>query len=310
MGARTVTPAGRTDKAKQNRLAAVRARGAPSLKVEGARLVGLRTFTPAELQRNVVFIDESYQRFEVRLLVNQLIGVLQAGGDVPEPIAVATRANDTFAVIDGQQRYWAHWNCGAPLKALVYDCGGSIDVERAMFAVMNNTVKPHANVRAKSWPGPSGRTLYFLDHGEESPIRGEVGWGSGPSYRYPASMLAQCIYVALTSTEYRGGRIEDTMRMLDTAIENDSGKVHRYSVGVTLLLKAVFGEGESPKSLYCAALASAAGFRWQGKRACALPEGRVIGSLKRMNWEAYLPKGHARSAAALRAEILRRWKDE
>lgn len=256
-----------------------------------------------------LLIDERYQRAENRTHVNQMVATLNAGGMIPDPIKVVVRHDGAYFIVDGQQRWWAHWVAQKPIAAQLYHLDSGVDalsVERAMFTAFNNFVRPSASVRVSSWPGPSGNLMRYLNEAEESPIRTEVGFLGG-STRYPSASLLKGVLAALGS--YPRGRVEELLGSLDLVIRNcrDYDDIKRRAVLYAAVLKSVFENRQRINWLVARALGMVCGKKWRGRDPYT-PSAAEGHRLAQANWDAYAPHAREEIIAILMAEIEKRWK--
>src|SRR5207247_7921151 len=110
------------------------------------------------------------------------------GGVIPEPILVSERPDGSRYVVDGQQRWLAHFDAQKPIKAIVIKVP-SVAVEAKLFQVANNATRLSAAHVIRSWPGPAGFTFQRLDvHGA---LAGQLGWVAGGSKAgFPVTAVA------------------------------------------------------------------------------------------------------------------------
>ena len=147
--------------------------------VRGVRALGSVVVSVDELDE--LNIDDDYQRREIRREVNELIAALKAGGIIPDPISLAIRKDGTRWIVDGQQRYWAYWNCELPLQAQLYEVD-DIDAERGLFSVLNRQVRLNTHTRVMAWPGSGGGTMRWLNVSPHSTLRTEITQAGGGKY--------------------------------------------------------------------------------------------------------------------------------
>src|SRR5574341_689725 len=123
--------AAKAEVARKGRLTVVGRSTATTQLVKGVRSLGTRIFQPNELHELRV-AEDSYQRGEVRTTVNEVLAVLQQGGIIPDAIHVAQRTDGTMWVVDGGQRYRAHYLAEKPIMAQLWAVD-SEEQERQLF---------------------------------------------------------------------------------------------------------------------------------------------------------------------------------
>lgn len=100
--------------------------------------------------------DQGYQRGEIKPWVCDLADALRRGGQCP-PIDVVKRAwesGNTLWIVDGQQRYLAHWDANKPLTANVYVVESRAE-EIALFVVLNDRKRVSSSLAVVNHNGPS-----------------------------------------------------------------------------------------------------------------------------------------------------------
>lgn len=298
-------------KAKRTRIAAVKARRLDITTVKLKQPPQLVMVAVNQLDQ--LKIDHTYQRPENRLMVNQLVAVLEAGGKIADPVTVAVRPDGTKWIVDGQQRWAAHYLSEKPLPALLYHVE-AVDDEKRLFSILNTNVRPHPNVRIRAWTGPSADLLTYLQESPESPVRQGIGFGAGGGYIFPASVLVNgLIALFVGSAGNQGsGSAEGLMRTLDVQVRDIGPKIARkLAQFYTLLCKQVFGDTRILR-LNAVALALAAHQRWMKARRDGetppMPDKGGLHRLKIMNWENWAPDQRRQWLPLLRDEILKRWK--
>lgn len=277
-------------------------------------------FDPPDHRR--LNIDESYQRMQIRLHVNQMISILESGGEIPEPIAVARRPGGTLWIVDGQQRYWAHWHAQKPLRALIYDVQ-TLDQERQLFIVMNKTKAVSPGWKVRAWPGPSRELLLWMANGEDSPYQGRIVFGEGGGRQTAhddnvmrpvvASIIVKGLGCALTDGKTfhsATDRIETTMEKIDRLIRTERERTYKVAKMYGVLLNNTFGN-RRPGRIEAIALGFAAAQRWAGLRvsdAWPLPTNRENQKLAEFPWVKYAPSSQAQWIPVLVPALLRVWK--
>lgn len=293
----------RKDTKRAERVARATRTKAPLTVGEGAKFVGLRTIKPAELK--LIGIDEHYQRAEIKDHVNQIIAALERGGQVIDPITLAQRKDGSLWVVDGQQRYWAHWHLSREIQAIVYEVDG-IDSERRMFSVLNSHRRPNAGVRIRAWVGPAGDLIRWLHESSESPIRSEVSFTGGG--RYPATTMMRGMLAVLGGYGAGGGNAEDMLRTLDILVRDASPAIARKAAQFYVLgLRQIFGDGNVALALPSIAIGIVCHEHWKAGWKIENISKRAISTLSRVRWERYAPTGGGQWLDNLKTLVLKQW---
>lgn len=277
------------------------------LVVTGVTYIENRVFKANEL--DLLNIDTEYQRHEIRAHVNNLIATIEAGGLIPDPISVARRKDGSFWIVDGQQRYWAHWHCEKPIRAEVYAVD-DINGERQLFSVLNSQVRPNVNIRAMAWAGSGGGTLRWMNQSDASPLRGEL---QGRKYR--AGVIARGLLAALGGGPEGGAtasnKIEKVMQTLDHAVERSPTRVLKVAEQYSLVLRDLFDEHSRPvRTVQAISIGLLCYAHWKDvplRNAWERPTGRSLNNIRRLNWDNAAPSNALRWAPAIAGELLRRW---
>lgn len=257
----------------------------PLIKVgKGVKFVGTRTISTAQFKR--LSVDESYQRVRVNEMVNSIIHALTSGGQVPDPVAVAVRPDDTWWLVDGQQRFYAHLETDTPMLANFYEVE-DIDAERSLFIALNRraSIRPHVTV--KSWAGVSAQLIREANEDEESPLKDKINFGSNASRVLDASVLAKGLLTATTNL-WSQGQIERVLSRADSALKDNEAAMARAKTYLKLVGQ-VWGRDERTgrkRLLPVLALAMVAYRRWTAKGYATLPSTAVLNKLRRANWES------------------------
>lgn len=276
----------------------------PVIIQQARRQTKVTILAPEEL--GTLKVDPTYQRTENRELVNLLIAVLEAGGTVPDPITVAVRPNGDRYVVDGQQRWTAHYLTQRPLAAVLFEVD-TIAEERRLFSVLNTYKRPNPNIRIKAWSGPSQALVNYLQESPQSPIMGELAFLDGGATKYPASSIVRGVAWALGAAKLPGNT-ESMLRMLDRLYIANPDRAKRVAVAFCALVRQVF---EANKALTVAtqALGAAAAVRWPLGSALVQPSKQELYNLRRLHWHVPAASG-AMMLPMLKGEVLRRWKGD
>lgn len=279
----------------------------PTLVGKGLRRATEVTIIPAS-DLDTLKIDSKYQRPENRELVNQLLAVLEAGGMIPDPITVAVRPDKSRFIVDGQQRWAAHYLALKPIAAVLYYVD-TIDEERRLFSVLNTYRRPSPSIRMRAWTGASARLIQWVTESPGSPLLGEVSFSSGVGgqTRHAAPTVLRGIGAALGVTMRSGASsaTEEYMRALDRVYVADEKRAIRVAQAFLSLAKRVF-EGGRWQSTPILALGGACAIRWENG-VCAPPSKKALYNLRRMNWTNPPISERNRWLPVLQADVLKRW---
>ena len=297
----------RMDAKRKERITKVKAKNPnPILVGRGLKRATEVTVIPAS-ELDTLHIDPQYQRAENRDLVNQLLAVLEAGGMVPDPITIAVRPDKSRYIVDGQQRWAAHYLAMKPIAAVLYFVD-SIEEERRLFSVLNTYRRPSPAVRMRAWTGPSAELVQFIVGSPASPLLGELSFAtSGGASKHTAPTVLRGVGAAL-GMAMRGGSqsaTEDFMRGLDRVYVADKKRAIRVTLAFLSLAKQIFQTGRW-QSTPVLALGMAAAERWENGT-CAPPSKAALYNLRRLNWTNPSAAEQGRWLPVLKADVLRRW---
>jgi hypothetical protein len=270
------------------------------------KYLSARTFSATELRSDILGIDERYQRAELKPKVHELIAILEKDGSVPDPIWVAKRPDGTLWIVDGQQRYWAHWHVGKALRARIHAVE-SWETERQIFHILNDRKTIDAAHRALTWPGSGGDIVRWMQTNNRSALAGALG--ERTHSRVPASTIAKTILVALTGTD-SGWPIAGVMKKLDVTVGNNPKRAQRTAELLAAIIAGVFRDKKVP-ALAARAIGRACWDVWHEKRlnqAWPTPSQAEISKLRRVNWRALTPGQDHRYLPVVIEEIRNRWK--
>ncbi|KKL59407.1 hypothetical protein LCGC14_2215660 [marine sediment metagenome] len=289
-----------------NRVARLaRASSTPSLILLPDDLVIGKEITIPAAKLNTLGIDERYQRIEIHAWVNDLISVIQNGGVIPAPIWVAERPDGTRWIVDGQQRYWAHWHCGAPIRARLFEVA-EIETEKALFHIANRNKHVGANIRVKGWPGPAGDLILWMNTHHESALRNRIAFDTGG--RFPAGTIARCMASLLVGPSNMS-RMDDILARLDTAVTKNLAWAEKAAKMFAVLLCKTFPNERIP-SLPSRALALICYDRWKNLRisdAWPMPGPSQVKRMCQIKWTEYAPDSKSRWLPLLKTAIAQRW---
>ncbi len=259
----------------------------------------LVTIPAAELCK--LKVDERYQRWEIRSLVNTIIHVLLNGGTVPALPVIAERPNGDWYIVDGQQRYWAYYQCKLPMRVMLYKIP-DWTTEAELFHVLNTNVDIRPEVTVKGWVGPAGDLIRGLNK-PDSPYYNHINFGQSSSAVYSATILAKALLAVVTGAAR--GEIKQAMGRADTAL--NSAEARARAVMFFKLFALVFQpNGARVKYLPAVALARVAYRRWE-HGSPSLPEPRVYTGISKINWTAKAPTFAHQFLDLLEKAIERKW---
>lgn len=251
-------------------------------------------------------IDESYQRLRITSEVNALIKVLRNGGQIADPVDVAERPDGSWYIVDGQQRFWAHWDCEAPMRANVHKVD-SIESETNLFLSLNQRTRVLPRVIARGWPGPAGDFLRWASSSPKSPVNALVDMGSSSHLPLDATTIVKGALAVTTGLTPNGDMSTRILPRLDVALRQDG--MRAWSEDFLKLVAAVFDMNTNAgrvRVLPVIALARVANRRFIEAGRPTFP--RSCAMLRRVNWDTIVPTHAARFLGMVETEIERRWK--
>lgn len=271
--------------------------------VEPGRLI---TIQPSHF--GTVDVDRRYQRDKITEEINDLIYVLQNGGDVPDPITVVRRTyrengdlSGKLWIIDGQQRFMAHMECGVSIRAMCHDVE-SLEAEKAFFLAMNSRRVVGANTFVNSWPGAVADIIRHASDTPGHPLYRRVMWRGSGGDAIGAAVLVRGIVAAATS-QVAGGRIDHMLNMAETAVREPRSRLK--AEGFLAVCGHVFPTGYAP-ILAVSALARVCAERWAVR--IETPSAAVLSRLRRINWRVEVPSYAERFRPVLEARIKKLWR--
>lgn len=259
------------------------------------------TVQPKDFKKIVI---PSWQRPEIKEEVNTLIHVLKAGGTIPDPVKLVrcakgwkgVYADDALLDVDGQQRFWAYWNCELPMPAAIYDVDSEEEAKK-LYDIFNT----HKQRSPENAVGASTRDiakiLHELAQKPTSPYYGTVNFGRHRNAPYSSSVLVRGMTCAATGI-LPTGSIGGVLARGDFAIQNEDGRrrAEAFLQIFPLVFPVKFGR---PRYLVVMALGRVAYRRWQEK--VTLPGPQVYERLKKVKWEGLLPRQGQDTALFLQA---------
>lgn len=252
-------------------------------------------------------VDESYQRYEIKTKVNELIAILMSGGFVHDPAVISVRSDGSWYVVEGQQRVWAHYECKRPMRVRLVRCR-NYNVERDLYLILNNKHRLTVSNTAKAWTGRSGEILRMLNESKDSALRGEIRFDT--SGWIPASTVLLAFGHAMRGTLHATAGAQQVHGQLDRAIEEDPARAHKTAIMLAALLMGVFKPG-TPYQLHVRALATVAHEHWCSLApddAWELPTQYQLRRLRSFRWDRIAPSHAVCWLPHLKEAILDRWK--
>lgn len=257
---------------------------------------------------------ERYQRIRVRDEVNTLIHVLNGGGIIPDPVTLARRPDGTLWVVDGQQRFWAHYETETPMRALIYEVP-NIEAERTLFIVLNSTMPVNPNVKVHAWPGPVATLLRTVNDDKDHPMFGHINFGQHGARTFSAAPLMKAL-LAVMSPIAPSMPINDLLRRIDATWTASADARERGRAFLLMAHKVFAREGTTnpggtsqrggARSLPMVALASVARERWNGD--VVFPAERTIDAIRRINWDTLVPTSGSRFLPVIKGAIEAKWR--
>jgi hypothetical protein len=272
----------------------------PSVKVRGMHRLGVKDLM--ELR-----VDTSYQRDEVTQEVNDLIVVLKRGGVIPDPISVAERRYGDHGryIVDGQQRWWAHVDCGVPIHAVLYEVQ-TYDDEVRLFHALNTQTRVTPETRLRSLPGAAGDTIRRLN--TEGPLKGHVKFTAGSNSIVGAMILLRSLTALISNTKGIGGvdRVAPTFDRYYKMAPKIAGRmIDQYAE----LAARIFVEPRKRmRSVPGVALARIGYAAWTADPAnMPMPSDRQVRRLQALDWDGLTPSSAAKWQPTVIAAIQEIW---
>lgn len=284
--------------------------GAPLIIVpSGVRYTGTRLINQGSFKK--LGIDERYQRVRLTEMVNSIIHALRAGGSVPDPVTVAIRPDDTWWLVDGQQRFYAHLECDVPMLTAFYEVS-DFEAERALFIALNRKIAVNANTMVKSWPGPTAAMVREANDKEGGPLYARVNLGNLAQRTFDASVVAKGVLVVATGI-MPSGPIERILTRSDAGLKTNQSATERAEAFLKLI-GAIWSDeklrtGNRVRLLPMIALGLVAYRRWTGKSPTQ-PNGASLRRLKIANWDTVATVHARRFLPVFERFIESRWKEE
>lgn len=283
---KTGTDRAKSDKPKRHlmdslplRDAARKKRLTVGVNLQGVGAPRLTIFPYESLEKSRLIIDETYQRSRLAPWVNTLANLIAEGAEVPDPITVAQRQDGTLAIIDGQQRFWAHLEAKKPIKALVYTVD-SHETERAFFLVMNNTRGVSPTYQINAWVGPS---IEILRHANEDPrhtLFGRIGFAGDRAVPFQSNILCRGILRLFGITSSMP--VQPMMERIDLELKHPEMKQKLESY--LSLLGTIFNSRERVPLLVILGLGRVCYELWPSANDIHFPTPRAMNNMRATNW--------------------------
>ena len=271
---------------------------------EGVRFEGVRTVNQGSFKR--IGIEERYQRVKLTAFVNELIHVLKAGGKVLDPVSVAVRPDDTWWLVDGQQRFYAHLECDLPMLAAFYRVA-DFEAERTLFIALNRKVSVNAATMVKAWAGPSAAAVREAHDKPGGPLEGRVNFGRHAGRTFDASIVIKGMLGASAGL-FGNGAIERLLTRTDAAMQTNQAAAERAEAFLRLIAQ-VF-PGPRARVLPIIALGMVAYRRWTAGGHPTMPDGMALRRLRQTNWDAIAQVHARRFFPVFEQWIEARWRKE
>lgn len=285
------------------------ARTARLIPAELAARRSFKRFTGDELKN--LKIDERYQRWRIAGSVGWLVGVIESGGHITDPILVARRKDGTYWIIDGQQRWWAAYHTNTGLDAQVFK-DTTLEEERLLFTIYNSQTHVTGGFRIHGSAGPSGEMMRKLATDKGSPLNGLMGWEPN-SQPYPASLVFRAFAAGMLGSKGSRSAIDQLLGRLDIEIQDGKKlRAEKMLLMIAAVIRQVFSEEDKAKirSLPATALGLSCNRHWEklGVRdAWPTPSAKQCARIRNLNWLILAPDQKFIRVPGLVESILHIW---
>ena len=288
--------------------------------VHGVLLRGERDIPVDQLKS--IGIDERYQRMRITNKVNSLIVVIKSGGLIPDPVSLVERPDGTLWIVNGQQRYWAHYDTDSPMRARIYAIDPeysalALDIERRLFSALNNSRAQTTGTTIKAHAGLSAEILRQLNEDPNSTIYQRVLFESRGGTRkneLSAASLIRGMLLSAAGARPSGSLMERVLPRADLEMAKPDARcrVDAYLRLVGLVFPPLDdGRGLAP-ALAIRALGSICYQKWKTislRGAAPLPDHRVVNRLRRIKWKRIAESVAERFMPLYEDAILKIWKE-
>lgn len=273
------------------------------LVVQGISLGRLITVRPNQFSK--LDVDPSYQRGETAMVAD-LIRVLQAGGQVLDPVSLCRRTwgdTDKMWIVDGYQRVCAFQQLQTAFQAILYD-SDSLDAEKKFFVSLNSRKAVSADLIVKSWVGASGDLIRAANDNPSHPIFGLVHMQQGSNRaKIGGTVLARGLLAAATGME-PSGPAQKVLARLDHALADRGNRARAEHM--LRMIPMVFTE-KSPSVFVVTALAHVAFDRWKGGDVF-MPKTSVLDRIRVIRWDQEVPALTKKYQPVLAELVKRAWR--
>lgn len=251
-------------------------------------------------------VDEQYQRLRIGDEVNALISVIRAGGAIPDPVDISERPDGSWWIVDGQQRFWAHFETKTPLRAHIHKVD-SIVAEVNLFIALNSRRKLGSKAVLKGWPGPAGELVRRLNISDKSPLKGMIDNANNSKLPLDSITIVKGVLAALTGMYPSGDTATFLLPRVDSALRQTGAAA--WADAFAQLVGAVFG-GKAGQGrvrvLPVIALGRVAYRKYTAAGRPVFPSSCV--RMRAVNWDTLVPT-HARQYLPLIEEKIEKlWK--
>lgn len=260
---------------------------------------------PKEFDRLNIDV-EAYQRSKILPEVNSLVHVLLSGGEIPDPIDVAERPDGSWWIVDGQQRFYAHFEAAKPLRALIHKVV-DVNAEARLFVALNSRRKLGPRTLVKGWPGVTGDFVRRMNTSEKSPMKGMIDLTHNSKLPLDATTLVKGI-LALTTGGYKTGDMATVVLPRTDAALSVPGMT-AWAEEFVRLVAGVFGMQPNAgrvRYLPVIALALVAHKKWSAAGRPAFP--KSLTRLQKVNWDTIVPTHAQQFLPLLMDKIEAKWK--
>jgi hypothetical protein len=258
-------------------------------------------------------IDERYQRLRITTQVNTLIHVLKAGGLIPNPIAVVRRDDESLWIVDGQQRFWAHFDTGTPLYAKVFTVNADVEdklgAERRLFAALNNVVRQSPASMLKAYPGTVAEMLRTRNDTMTDPLYRRVQLETSERGGIISASALCTGLMHVCGLKGVGGLNDRVLPRLDTFFDDATLRLRmaRY-LDLAGMVFPISVFPKMPPSMPVRALGSYCFLQWHD-RPPKLPTSASINRMRLIKWATICPSGATRFIPVAEHEFATRWKE-
>jgi hypothetical protein len=263
-----------------------------------------RMLTPAEFHK--ITVDQvTYQRFRTSI-VTEIMYALKSKGTILDPLSIAVRADGSWWLVDGLQRYIAASECDASVPVVFYKSTGA-RAEAMLFQLLNSRVAVTADAIVKSHQGPGAEMLRETARDPGAALGGIVYFGgTGRTRRHFSAYIVLRGMLACATGTLATGKVQHVCARLDYALRAEPAARIRCE-GILRLLPVIFPGDHPAKILPITALGRVAFQHWRLK--VRGPSARSIRSIAGINWESLARTRSVAWLPTVEAAIEKRWRD-